>query len=235
MVLTHFGSFKCGSCFSMYLKSDINNKLHNINKQLATIKSIFKENFEDLVVESLSKIKTSIDEVLYEENSKRHKKISVQPSNFKIFCCGKENAEVTIPRYILPQIFLDNVLAKAGRFYIKSFGIYLGNLGKNLTRSKLVRLLPLLHISPRIKSIMCTITVVQILLYKYCYMQCNVLCSHVKNCVLKIISNALLEFKSKDKYERKRLNKLKRNVKRKIYINSICLMSEVLFFFGTGR
>ena len=66
-------------------------------------------------------------------------------------------------------------------------------------------------------------------------MQCNVLCSHVKNCVLKIISNALLEFKSKDKYERKRLNKLKRNVKRKIYINSICLMSEVLFFFGTGR
>ena len=120
-------------------------------------------------------------------------------------------------------------------FYIKSLGIYLGNLGKNLTRSKLVRLLPLLHISPRIKSIMCTITAVQILLYKYCYMQCNVLCSHVKNCVLKIISNALLEFKSKDKYERKRLNKLKRNVKRKIYINSICLMSEVLFFFGTGR
>ena len=115
MVLTHFGSFKCGSCFSMYLKSDINNKLHNINKQLATIKSIFKVNFEDLVVESLSKIKTSIDEALYEENSKRHQKISVQPSNFNIFCCGKENAEVTIPKYILPEIFLGNVLAKAGR------------------------------------------------------------------------------------------------------------------------
>ena len=99
----------------MYLKSDINNKLHNINKQLATIKSIFKENFEDLVVESLSKIKTSIDEALYEENSKRHQKISVLPSNFNIFCCGKENAEVTIPKYILPEIFLGNVLANAGR------------------------------------------------------------------------------------------------------------------------
>ena len=38
-------------------------------------------------------------------------------------------------------------------------------------------------------------------------MQCNVLFSHVKNCVLKIISNALFEFKSKDKYERKMLNR----------------------------
>ena len=54
-------------------------------------------------------------------------------------------------------------------------------------RSKLVRLLPLLHISPRIRSIMCTIVVAQVLLSKYCYVQCNVLFSHVKNCVLKII------------------------------------------------
>ena len=81
---------------------------------------------------------------------------------------------------------------------------------KTSTRSKLVRLLPLLHISPRIRSIMCTIIVVQILLYKYCYMQCNVPFSHVKNCVLKILLDALFEFKSKDKYERKRLNR-KRN------------------------
>ena len=66
-------------------------------------------------------------------------------------------------------------------------------------------------------------------------MQCNVLFSHVKNCVLKIISDALFEFKSKDKYERKMLNRLKRNFKRKIYINSFCLMSQVLFFFGAGR
>ena len=40
---------------------------------------------------------------------------------------------------------------------------------KTLTRSKLVKLLPLLHIFPRIRSIMCTIIVVQILLYA---MQC---------------------------------------------------------------
>ena len=45
----------------------------------------------------------------------------------------------------------------------------------------------------------------------------------------------LYEFKSKDKYERKMLNRLKRNFKRKIYINSFCLMSQFLFFFGTGR
>ena len=101
---------------------------------------------------------------------------------------------------------------------------------KTLTRSKLVKLLPLLHISPRIRSIMCTIIV-----DKYYYMQCNVFFSHVKNCILKIILDALFEFKSKDKYERKMLNILKRNFKRKIYINSLCLMSQVLFFFGAGR
>ena len=126
-------------------------------------------------------------------------------------------------------------LPRLAGFYSKSLSFYLGNFGKNLTRSKLVKLLPLLHISPRIRSIMCTTIVVQILLYKYCYMQCNLLFSHVKNCVLKIISNALFEFKSKDKYERKMLNRLKRNFKRKIYINSFCLMSQVLFFFGAGR
>ena len=66
---------------------------------------------------------------------------------------------------------------------------------KTSTKSKLVRLLPLHHVLPRIRSIMCTVIVVQILLYKYCYMQCNVLFSHVKNCVLKILLNALFEFK----------------------------------------
>ena len=120
-------------------------------------------------------------------------------------------------------------------FYIKSLSFYLGNLGKNLTRSKLVKLFPLLHISPRIRSIVCTIIVMQILLYKYRYMQCNVLLSHVKNCVLKIILCTWFEFKSKGKYERKMLNTLKRNFKRKIYTNTFCLMSQVLFFFGAGR
>ena len=118
---------------------------------------------------------------------------------------------------------------------MKSLGINLGNLAETSMRSKLVKLLPLLYISPRIKSIMCTIINVQILLYKYCYMQCNVFFSHVKNCVLKIISDALFEFKSKGKYERKMLNRLKINFERKIYINTFCLMSHVVFFFGTGR
>ena len=102
------------------------------------------------------------------------------------------------------------------------------------TRNKLVKLLTLLHISPRIRSIMCTTIAVQILLYRYCYMQCNVLFSQVKTCVLKIISDALFKFKSKDKYERKMLNRLKSYFKRKIYINSFC-MSQVLVFFGTGK
>ena len=73
------------------------------------------------------------------------------------------------------------------------------------------------------------------MLHKYCYMQYNVLFSRVKNCALKMISDALFEFKSKDKYERKMLNRLKRNFKRKIYINSFCWMPQVLFFFGAGR
>ena len=106
---------------------------------------------------------------------------------------------------------------------------------KTSTRSKLVKLLSLLYISPRIRSIMCTIILVQIFLYKYYYMQCNALLSHVINCVLKIISDALFEFKSKDKYERKVLNRLKRNFKRKIYIKSFCVVSQVLFFFGACR
>ena len=101
---------------------------------------------------------------------------------------------------------------------------------KTLTRSKLVKLLPLLYISPRIGSIICTIIVVQILFYKYCYTQSNVLFSSLKNFVLRIILDALFEFKSKDKYERKILNRLKRNFNWKIYINCFCLMSQVLFY-----
>ena len=74
----------------------------------------------------------------------------------------------------------------------------------------------------------------QLLLYKFCYMRCNVLFSHIKNCVLKIILDALFEFKSKDKYERKMLNRLK-NLERNNDTNSFCLMSPVLFFFGTSK
>ena len=67
-------------------------------------------------------------------------------------------------------------------FILRAMTLTLATSAKTSTRSKLVRLLPLLHISARIRRIMCTIIVVQILLYKYCYMQCNVLFSHVKNC-----------------------------------------------------
>ena len=107
---------------------------------------------------------------------------------------------------------------------------------KTSARRRLVTLLPLLHISQTIRRIIYRrIIVVQILLYKFCYIQCNVLFSHVNNCVLKIISDASFEFKSKGKYKRKMLNRLKRNFKRKFYINSFCFMSQVLFFFGAGR
>ena len=125
-------------------------------------------------------------------------------------------------------------------WHMKCWGNYLkmhfalANLAKTSTKNKLARLLPLLHISPRIRSI-CTIIIVQILLYKYYYMQGNVLFSHVKNCVLKILLDVLFGFKSKDQYERNMLNKLKRSFKRKIYINSFCLMSQVLFFLGSSR
>ena len=66
---------------------------------------------------------------------------------------------------------------------------------------------------------------------------CNVICSffYVKPCVLKSVLNALFEFRSKGKYEKVMLNRLKKNCRRKIYINSFCLMSQVLFFFGPGR
>ena len=57
------------------LKRDISNKFNDINEKLVTIKSGFKENLDDLVAESLSKIKDSIIEVLREENSLLHQKI----------------------------------------------------------------------------------------------------------------------------------------------------------------
>ena len=66
-------------------------------------------------------------------------------------------------------------------FILRALAFTLATLAKTLTRSKLVRLLPFFHISPRIRCIMCTIIVAQILLYKYCYMQCNVLFSHIKS------------------------------------------------------
>ena len=42
-------------------------------------------------------------------------------------------------------------------------------------------------------------------------MECNVLFSHVKHYVLKIFLDSLFEFKMKDKFERKMLNRLEKN------------------------
>ena len=59
------------------LKPDIKDKFNNnnINDNLVTIKSDFKENLDDLVAENLSKIKDSIIEAIHEENSLFHLKI----------------------------------------------------------------------------------------------------------------------------------------------------------------
>ena len=72
----------------------------------------------------------------------------------------------------------------------------------------------------------------------YCctnFVICDAMCSFLTSkIVLKIILDALFEFKSKDKYERKMLNRLK-NLERNNDINSFCVMSPVLFFFGTSK
>ena len=57
------------------LKLDIIDKFNTINDKLMTIKSGFKENLDDLVAESISKITNSIIEALREENSLLHQKI----------------------------------------------------------------------------------------------------------------------------------------------------------------
>ena len=66
------------------LKLDINDKLNNMNDKLVTIKSGFKENLDDLVAESLSKIKNSIIEALREENSLLHQKIEKLESRVSV-------------------------------------------------------------------------------------------------------------------------------------------------------
>ena len=66
------------------LKVDINDKFNNINDKLVTIKSGFKENFDDLLAESLSKIKDSITEALREENSLLHQKIEKLESRISV-------------------------------------------------------------------------------------------------------------------------------------------------------
>ena len=66
------------------LKLDINDKLNNMNDKLVTIKSGFKENLDDLVAESLSKIKNSIIEALREENSLLYQKTEKLESRISV-------------------------------------------------------------------------------------------------------------------------------------------------------
>ena len=67
------------------LKLDINDKFNNINDKLVTIKSSFKENLDDIVAKSLSKIKDSIIEALREENPSLHQKIENLESRISWF------------------------------------------------------------------------------------------------------------------------------------------------------
>ena len=81
--------------------------------------------------------------------------------------------EVTIWKYILPRLFLGNVLAGPGRILLRASVFTLATSAKILMRNKLVRFFPLLHISPRIRSIMCAIIVVQFVVQILLYaMQC---------------------------------------------------------------
>ena len=159
----------------------------------------------------------------------------IQPSNFSIFLLWQIKYWGNYMKMHFTRVFPRQCFCRCWQDFILRASAYTSaTLAKTSVRSKLVRLLPLLHISPRIRSIMCTIIVVQILLYIYCYIQCHVLFSHVKNC-FKNTFRRFIEFKSKDKYERKMLNRLTRNSKRKIYISSFCLILQVLFFFSAGR
>ena len=113
---------------------------------------------------------------------------------------------------------------------------------KTLTKSKLVRLLPLRHISPKIGSIMCTIqfrlskvkghplfiaACVIVITIHFMHMTKNriigkALCyqfSYKQGCVSSSSEVASIQFITEVS---------------KIYINSFCLMSQVLFFFDTS-
>ena len=76
--------------------------------------------------------------------------------------CRGNYIKCTLPRQCFCRGWQD--------FILRASVFTSATLAKTSTRSKLVRLLPLLHISRRIRSIMRTIIVMQIFLYKYCYM-----------------------------------------------------------------
>ena len=65
-------------------KLNINDNFNSINDTLVTIKLGFKENLDDLVAESLSKINDSIIKALREENSLLHQKIEKLESHISV-------------------------------------------------------------------------------------------------------------------------------------------------------
>ena len=75
------------------LKLDISDTFYNINDNLVTIKSGFKENLDDLVAESLSKIKDSIVEAFREENSLLHQKIEKLESRISVLAADMNNQD----------------------------------------------------------------------------------------------------------------------------------------------
>ena len=91
--------------------------------------------------------------------------------------------------------------------FVKSLGIYLGNLGKNFDEKETCKVVPFTPYFTKNKkyyvcNYCCAICCTNIVI-------CNAMCSFFTlKIVLKIISDALFKFK-KDKYEKKMLNILK--------------------------
>ena len=91
--------------------------------------------------------------------------------------------------------------------FVKSLGIYLGNLGKNFDEKETCKVVPFTPYFTKNKkyyvcNYCCAICCTNIVI-------CNAMCSFLTlKIVLKIISDALFKFK-KDKYEKKMLNILK--------------------------
>ena len=60
-------------------------------------------------------------------------------------------------------------------------------------------------------------------------MQCNLLFSHIKNCVLKIISNALFEFKSNENMRERCSIEMKNSQKKNLYKYILLNFTSLIF------
>ena len=109
-------------------------------------------------------------------------------------------------------------------FYINSLGIYFGNLGKNFDEKLTCKDAPFTSNFTKNKYSVynyCCINFVAQILFAMPF----ALFSRQK-LRFKKIAFQMLYLSSKDKYERKMLNRLKRSFKIKNNINSFCLMSQ---------